>query len=60
MFDCESNMIKKRNNDVVTTKKHSVWFFKSFFLKNKRLSSTKNRKEIAKLLKRFLDLFSKI
>jgi len=35
-------------------------FSKDFSCEIKRLSSTKNRKEIAEFLKIFLDLFSKI
>ena len=46
MFDNYSKLIKKRSNNVVTTKKQSVFFSKVFSYEMKSLSSTKERNEI--------------
>ena len=36
MFDDEYELFKKRGNNVVTTEKNNIWFFKAFFLENKK------------------------
>jgi len=36
MFDSETKLFKKRENDIITTKKICIWFFKKNFLRNEK------------------------
>jgi len=59
MFDKKTELVEKRGNDAITTKKVYIWFFITLLLRNKKTSSTNKRNKTEIGIEIFLVFFFK-